>query len=129
MAWILLGLMIGAFATLSVLNALRPATAFPKGVMALFGHHLGAARDQVTAGKCDADLARHVEALAILSRDVRPAFLPIGEQDELFGDYADKLQQAAESARQTALTDCAEAGEALGRIGDSCKACHRDFKS
>jgi hypothetical protein len=128
LAWILLGLLIGAFATVSALNALRPATAFPKGVMALLQHHLGSAREQVSAGRCDAQLAQHVEALAVLSRDIKPAFLPIGEQDELFAQYADQLRAAADTANATALSDCAIATEQLGQVGDGCKACHRDFK-
>lgn len=126
--WILLGLVVGAFGMLSAINALRPATAFPKGVMALFQHHLGAARDQVSAGTCDAKLAAHVEALAVIARDVRPAFLPIGEGDEQFGRYADQLLGTAQQALTQDLSNCTVAAEQVGLIGDGCKACHREFK-
>lgn len=127
-AWILLGLLIGSFATLSVLNALRPATAFPKGVMALFQHHLGEAREQVTAGRCDAQLAAHVESLAVLARDIRPAFMPISEQDAQFGRYADQFLATASAAQTSQLADCPTAAEQISLIGDACKACHRDYK-
>ncbi len=128
LAWILLGLLIGSFATLSALNALRPATAFPKGVMALFQHHLGKARDQVTSGRCDAQLAAHVEALALLARDIRPAFHPVSQDDAQFGRYADQFRDAAETAKASDLSICPTAAEQISLIGDGCKACHRDYK-
>ena len=128
LAWILLGLLIGSFATVSVLNALRPASAFPKGVMALFQHHLGAAREQVTAGRCDAALAGHFEALEVIARDVRPAFAEMVEHDEVFARYADQLAAATRDARAGNLADCKQAGERLAAIGDGCKACHREYK-
>lgn len=128
LAWILLGLLIGSVATVSTLNALRPATAYPRGVMALLQHHLGEARSQATAGRCDAQLAAHVEALAVLSRDIRPAFPPLGEADEHFVRYADQFRSAAETAHGSALADCAVAVEQIGKMGDGCKACHRDYK-
>lgn len=128
LAFILLGLVIGAFATVSVINALRPATAFPKGVMALMGHHMGKAREAATATTCPADIAEHIEALAVLARDIKPAFLPIGDHEAAFVRYADDFRAAAEAARGATFADCKAATEALGTIGDGCKACHRDFK-
>jgi hypothetical protein len=128
LAWILLGLLIGSFATVSVLNALRPATAFPRGVMALFQHHLGGARTQVTAGRCDAMLARHIEALDLLARDVRPAFAALVEHDEVFARYADGLSAATAHARSVDLADCRLAAEQVSLIADGCKACHREYK-
>lgn len=128
LAWILLGLLIGSFATVSVLNALRPASALPKGVMALFQYHIGAAREQVTAGRCDAALAGHIEALEVISRDVRPAFAEMVAHDEVFARYADQLSAASREARAGNLGDCKVAAERLSVIGDGCKACHRDYK-
>lgn len=128
LAWILLGLLIGSFATVSVLNALRPATAFPKGVMALFQHHLGSAREQVTAGRCDADLGAHFEALDVLARDVRPAFAAMVEHDQVFARYADDLVAATARARALEEGDCKLAAEQLSLVGDGCKACHREYK-
>jgi hypothetical protein len=128
LAWILLGLLTGSFATVSALNALRPATAFPRGVMALFQHHLGSARDQVTAGRCDATLASHFEALDVLARDVRPAFSALVEHDQVFARYADKLAVTTSHARALDLSDCRLAAEQVSLIGDGCKACHREYK-
>jgi hypothetical protein len=127
-AFILLGLLIGAMATVSVLNALRPATAFPKGVMALLQHHLCAAREIAGGPQCSTGMAEHLEAIAVLARDIKPAFLPIGDQEASFVRYADDFRAAAEAARGARFADCKAATEALGTIGDGCKACHRDFK-
>lgn len=127
---IVLGVLIGALASIAALNALRPATAFPKGVMALLGHHHGGLRDASTATPCDsAAAARHLEALEVIARDIEPAFLSPEQPDEIFARYAEQLRGAVHAARSEPAADCRALGEQVGRIGDSCKACHRDYKS
>ncbi|GIX35774.1 MAG: hypothetical protein KatS3mg126_1553 [Lysobacteraceae bacterium] len=127
LVWILLGLLAGSVATLSILNALRPATAFPRGVMAVLQHHLGAANEAVSQGRCDAASARHFEALALLAEDVVPAFAPLAGEDEVFARYAAQLVETTRAAQGT--TDaCRNAAAQLGAIKDACKACHRDYR-
>lgn len=125
--FILLGLAIGSIATAMTLNALRAATAFPKGVMALLGHHMNGAREAATAPTCPGEVAHHLEAIRVISRDIKPAYLPIGDGDELFGRYADQLQQAAIEPLAEGAS-CDQALQRVAAVGDACKACHRDFK-
>ncbi|MCB1554125.1 MAG: hypothetical protein KDJ14_09995 [Xanthomonadales bacterium] len=125
--WILLGLVIGAFAAISVANALQAGSAVHKGVMHLMKYHVGEARKVLTADSCKAAPTGHFEALAILSRDISPVYQPIGERDELFGQYAEKLVSVTASA-PGAAQDCATGKEQLGLINERCSACHRDFK-
>lgn len=128
LAFALLGLLIGAAATVSMMNALRASTAYPNGVMALLSRHMGQARELAAGQNCPARTAEHIEALAVLARDIEPAFLPIGEHEEQFVRYAQDLRTAAEAARSVDLANCAAVKEAVAKIGDGCKACHRDFK-
>jgi len=128
-ALILLGLVIGVFGAVATLNALRPATAFPKGVMALLAHHHGALRDATAGAQCLANAAMHLEALEVVGRDIEPAFVHPEAPDEIFSRYASQFVQAVSEARAQPAQDCATLKEQIGRIGDGCKACHRDYKS
>jgi len=126
---ILLGLLIGAFATVAVLNALGQATAFPRGVMAVSGHHMGGLRAAATATPCQLDdAARHLRALAVLADDIEPAFLPDGQQDATFSQYALQHRTLLAGLANAPPADCEALGLRLGDVGDSCKACHRDYK-
>ena len=127
---LLLGLLIGAFATVAILNSLRAQTAFPHGVMAVSGYHMGQLRQAVAASPCRPDAARpHVEALAVLAADIEPAFLPDGMQDAIFSQYAQQHQQTLTNAlSQWPPADCPALEATFGKIGDGCKACHRDHK-
>lgn len=127
LAWILLGLVIGAFAALSMANAMQAAGAVHKGAMNMLKYHVGEARKVLTAEQCQQAPTHHFEAIAVLSRNVGPIFLPIGERDELFGQYADQLVSTA-AAAPAAAVDCATGTEQLGLIHERCSACHRDFK-
>lgn len=128
LAWILLGLVIGSFATLSAMNALRARSAVPHGLMAMMGHHMGTARDDVTATQCSGQARQSMEVLALLARDVKPVFLADGAEDEQFARYADDLVAATRDAMAVPGADCAMLREPLSKIGDTCKACHRDYK-
>ena len=127
---ILLGFLIGAFATVATVNAMRQSTAFPNGVMAVSGHHMGRLRDAVTATPCQPQqAARHLQALALLSADIEPAFLPDGQQDPTFSQYASQHSRLlADLVAPPLEADCEALKLRFGDVGDSCKACHRDYK-
>jgi cytochrome c556 len=127
---ILLGIAIGAFGTVAVLNALRAGTAFPRGVMAVSGHHMAGMRDAVLASPCQPDqVTRHLQALRVLADDIDPAFLPDGMQDPTFSRYAADLRQRLDAAiARVPTADCAALSIELGNVNDGCKACHRDYR-
>ena len=68
--WILLGLVIGAFAAISVANALQAGSAVHKGVMHLMKYHVGEARKVLTAfvqdGRLTSIPSSHGKRLVIL---------------------------------------------------------------
>jgi hypothetical protein len=127
---ILLGFVIGIFATVATLNALRQGTAFPRGVMAVKGYHMNKLRDAVTAEPCAADEAgRHLRTLRVLAADIEPAFLPDGMSDPTFSRYAAQMGERIDNLLEMLPTaDCPTLRTAFGDIGDGCKACHRDYR-
>lgn len=125
---IVVGLVIGSMTSMSVLNALQTANAKPRAVMTLLGHHLQSARKAVTGSKCT-DSSPHLLAIALLAGDINVLFPSMGDHDAEFKRYASKLHSVAnEAAVLPAEATCSEFTEALGRVGDACKACHREFK-
>ncbi len=124
---LLVGGLAGALIALSVLNALRPAQAFPRGVMAVMQHHLQGLNADIKAARCDAADPR-LQTLARVARDIPPAFLPTGGDDALFRRYSEQLAARIDAALAAPAADCGQLTEQVGQIGDGCKACHRDFK-
>ena len=127
---VLLGILIGALGTAAALNSLRASTAFPRGVMAVSGYHMGQLRDAVTAEPCRSDAAvAHMRALRVLAGDIEPAFLPDGMQDATFSRYAREHEKLLDAALAGAAgAECGALKIELGNINDGCKACHRDYK-
>lgn len=128
LAWILLGLAIGAVASVSALNAINARNAVPHGVMSLLGYHMGHARNAVTGDVCPSDVRHHFEAIAVLARDVDATLQAPGEKDEQFSRYAADLVAAADAARAIEGNDCAAFKEPFSTLGGTCQACHRDYK-
>lgn len=125
---ILVGILVGALCTLAAMNAAQRANAFPRGVMAVLGHHSGEIRRQIANGQCEADGAqRHFVAVRRLADDLQPAFVPTGMDDALFLRYTDALREVADRALANPAADCTALGEQLGELGGACQACHRDF--
>jgi cytochrome c556 len=125
-----LGIAIGAFGTVAVLNALRTGTAFPRGVMAVSSYHMAGMREAVLASPCQPEqVTRHLRALQILADDIEPAFLPDGMQDATFSRYAAKMRQRLDTAiARMPDADCPALTIELGNVNDGCKACHRDYR-
>jgi hypothetical protein len=125
-----IGIAIGAVGTVMVLNALRSGTAFPRGVMAVSGYHMGQLREAAVATPCRGPEAlRHLQALRMLADDIEPAFLPDGMQDPTFSRYASQQRQRLDAAlAAVAGADCETLKVELGNVNDGCKACHRDYK-
>jgi cytochrome c556 len=127
---ILIGIALGAFGTVAVLNALRAGTAFPRGVMAVSGHHMAGMRDAVLASPCQPQqVTRRLQALRMLADDIEPAFLPDGMTDPTFSRYAGDLRTRLDAAlARVPAAECRDLSIELGNVNDACKACHRDYR-
>ncbi len=124
---LLIGALIGSMVTMSALNSLRQASAVTDGIMAVMQYQLNLVRTDIGAGRCNA-ATPHFQTLLGVADAIEPVFLPTGGDDVLFKRYAEQLRNRVDEALKTEAKDCRGLTEQLGRVGDGCKACHRDFR-
>ncbi len=123
---ILLGLAIGAVATVNVMNTLRARNPMPEAVMTTMDYHMGQLRGAIKAGQCNAPvIAHHLQRVHSTASDIVPVF-GISEKD--FTDDATQLLDRTQSAIAAAPTTCAALGEAIKPIGQTCKSCHQQYR-
>ncbi|GAB3041727.1 hypothetical protein GCM10027285_29180 [Oleiagrimonas citrea] len=103
--------------------------AYPRGVMNVMKHHLGALGQAVRQGKCPADATQlHLRRLASIQADIVPAFAnDVGAKPD-FQAHAKKLDDAIEQALQAAPADCPTLQKAVSNIGGTCKSCHEAYR-
>jgi cytochrome c556 len=123
---ILLGLAIGAVATVNVMNTLRARNPMPEAVMTTMDYHMGQLRRAIKAGQCSAPMvAHHLQRVHSTASDIVPVF-GISEKD--FSDDATQLLERTQTAIAAAPTTCAALGEAIKPIGQTCKSCHQQYR-
>lgn len=127
-----LGLFIGVVATVMTLGALRQGTPFHQGLMSVMAHHLGSLRAMGDADaaprECDAGrVGAHLSMLRLAGDDLEAAFLPT-MNDERFRQYASNYRDALDAAIAQPADSCEAAAKQAAALGDSCSACHRDFR-
>lgn len=126
---VLLGLVVGAIATVMALRAIEARKDhFPEAVMHVQGWHVGKLRAGLEANRCAVtDALPHLQALRVLANDLEPAFPGLAE-DERFAVHASQHRATLDAALAAPPADCAALGEVLGDVGAGCKACHQDFR-
>lgn len=126
---LLLGLVLGAIGTVMAMRAIKARQdPFPDSLMHVQQWHMGQLKATVDANRCAAtDVLPHLEALRALGNDLEPAFPDLAD-DARFKDHASKYRAVLDASRATPPLNCAGAGTTLKELGDSCKACHQDFR-
>lgn len=129
LAAMLFGLVIGAIATVMVVNALRARQdPFGESLMHVQGWHAGALKRNVTEGRCDVtDTLPHIESLRSTSRYLEQAFPDLADDDR-FKQAASGMRTALNGAHNAPPLNCAGVSAMNAKIDEGCKACHRDFK-
>lgn len=123
---ILLGLAIGVIGSVNVLNALAERNPMPKATMHALGYHMGALKEAVKAGQCDAAKAQHhLLRLQSTATDILPTF---GIAEQAFVDDANRLQTSLQQVAVAAPANCAALAAALQPVGESCKSCHQQYR-
>jgi len=127
-----LGLFIGVMATVMTLGALRQGTPFHQGLMSVMGHHLASLRAMgaldTPPEACSAErIGAHLAMLRLAGDDLEAAFLPT-MNDERFRQYAGNYRDALDAAIAQPPASCEAAAVRAAELGDSCSACHRDFR-
>lgn len=123
---LLVGLAVGAIAATSVMNALAPRDAYPRGLMNVMQHHYAALREQLRGNRCDA-APTHVDALRLLSREIDDAMYPDGSPDTPFREYGQRLDDGLATAA-AAGKECAALKPAVEKITAACDACHHQYR-
>ena len=126
---VLLGLVVGAIATVMALRAIDARKDhFPEAVMQVQGWHMGRLKAGLDANRCaTTDALPHLQALRTLANDLEPAFPGLAE-DERFAGHASQFRATLDAALASPPADCAALGQVLGDAGAGCKACHQDFR-
>jgi hypothetical protein len=122
---LLLGILIGAVAAASVLNALRQRDAYPRGLMNVLQHHYARLREDLRDQRCT-DAPEHLNALRLLAGEIETAVFADQIADAPFREYLIRLRDALAAAPSG--SECTALAPALSRIGEACEACHRQYR-
>lgn len=125
----LLGLVIGAVATVMLVNAWRARQdPFGDSLMHVQGWHQAALQRNVADGRCDVtDTLPHIDALRSTSRYLEQAFPDLADDDR-FKQSASGMRTALNNAHGAPPLNCAGVSAMNAKIDAGCKGCHRDFK-
>ncbi len=128
-AILLLGLVIGAIGTVMALRAIEARQdPFHESVMHVQSWHLGQLTDSIAQNRCGAtDSVPHLQTLRAMASDIEPAF-PDLRDDPRFVKHASQLRATLDAALASPPVNCEGLGNTAKTIGESCKACHQDFR-
>lgn len=126
----MLGLVIGVVATVMIVRALHERKDhYPEAVMYVMQAHMAALKANVAENRCAAtDTLPHLSTLRHLGNDLEPAFAGLRDEAE-FRTHAGGMRAAVDAVLASPPLNCAGVQAAMGRIGESCKACHADYRS
>ena len=126
---LILGLVLGAVATVMALRALEQRKDhFPDALMHVQQWHMGQLKTDMEQNRCNAtDILPHLQALRVSANDLEAAF-PDLRDDARFKTAASAMRAAADKAVANPPLTCEGVGAAMKSLGESCKACHQDFR-
>ena len=127
---LLLGLALGAIATVMALRALEQRKDhFPEALMQVQGWHMGQLKGDMAQNRCNAtDILPHLQALRMTANDIDAAF-PDLREDQRFGVASSAMRATMDKVISSPPLTCEGVGAAMKEINDSCKGCHQDFKN
>ena len=125
----LVGLAVGAVATVMALRALEARRDhFPGSVMEVMAWHMGQLKASTQQNRCAAtDSLPHLQTLRAMANDIEPAFGDLRD-DKRFSQHASDLRASLDTALANPPLNCAGVGTTLGKIGETCKGCHQEFR-
>jgi hypothetical protein len=123
---LVIGLIMGAIGSMFAANTLAARHAYPRGVMAILQHHVGAMHEMTRARQCAGPPVRDsLLHLRHAADEIDPAF---AGADADFGAHARKLDLALDAALAAAPADCAAVQRALVPVADACQSCHQLYR-
>ncbi len=126
---LLLGLVLGAIATVMLLRTLEARKDhFPGSLMQVQAWHMKQLSEKARENRCAAtDTIPHLKALRMTSDDIESAF-PDERDDERFVKHASTMRAALDTALSAPPINCEGVNATAAKIGESCKGCHQEFK-
>ena len=73
------------------------------------------------------DVLPNLKALRVMADDLEPAFPDLAD-DQRFAEHASKMRARLDAALASPPLNCAGVGTTAQGIGETCKACHQDFR-
>ena len=126
---LILGLVLGVVATVMAMRALEQRKDhFPEALMHVQQWHMGQLKGDMEQNRCNAtDVLPHLQALRLSANYLEAAF-PDLRDDARFKTAASAMRAAADKAVANPPLTCEGVGAAMKSLGESCKACHQDFR-
>ena len=126
---LLLGLVLGAIATVMVLRALdQRRDPFPEALMYVQQWHMDQLKVDMEQNRCNpTDVLPHLQALRMTSNDLEAAF-PGLKEDQRFGVASSAMRATMDKVVANPPLTCEGVGAAMKSIGEGCKGCHQDFR-
>ena len=126
---LILGLVLVVVATVMAMRALEQRKDhFPEALMHVQQWHMGQLKGDMEQNRCNAtDVLPHLQALRLSANDLEAAF-PDLRDDARFKTAASAMRAAADKAVANPPLTCEGVGAAMKSLGESCKACHQDFR-
>ncbi|MBN8263619.1 MAG: cytochrome c [Xanthomonadales bacterium] len=126
---LILGLVLGVVATVMAMRTLEQRKDhFPEALMHVQQWHMGQLKGDMEQNRCNAtDVLPHLQALRLSANDLEAAF-PDLRDDARFKTAASAMRAAADKAVANPPLTCEGVGAAMKSLGESCKACHQDFR-
>ena len=127
---LLLGLVLGAIGTVMALRAIEARKDhFPDALMHVQQWHMGQLKADMEQNRCNAtDVLPHLQALRMTANDLDAAF-PDLRDDQRFKAASTGMRAAMDKVVANPPLTCEGVGAAMGQIGETCKACHQDFRN
>lgn len=127
---LLLGLVLGAIGTVMALRAIEARKDhFPEALMHVQQWHMGQLKADMEQNRCNAtDVLPHLQALRMTANDLDAAF-PDLRDDQRFKTASTGMRAAMDKIVGNPPLTCQGVGAAMGEIGETCKACHQDFRN
>jgi len=124
----LLGLLVGAVATVMAMRALQARQdPFPDSVMHVMSKQTEVLKQNLAANRCTtSDAVPRLQTLRAVSNDLETAFPDLAE-DQRFVTHAGQLRATLDGALSAPPAGCPDTKATLAKVGEACKACHDDF--
>ena len=127
---LLLGLILGAVATVMALRAIEARKDhFPDALLHVQQWHRGQLKADMEQNRCNAtDVLPHLQALRMTANDLDAAF-PELRDDQRFTAASTAMRAAMDKAVSAPPLTCEGVGAVMKEIGETCKGCHQDFRN